>query len=332
MAAPAQPGTTADSDAHPTFAEIHEETDKLQFRDGSTPDLHIVFWTRTGPVNKEGAKVLIWVHGLGEHSGRYKGWAERLLASVPELDGVASYDQRGHGRSGGTRGLARDIGEFVEDFVEKVSSRIALQFGTETDVVIGGHSLGGAVCAGAAARGDWLAADEFGRVVGVLLSGPAIRVQVDGALNRMLVPFAGVLGSLPGVKRMTKSNGIMPGKLTHDEGEIARMDGDELMHEMTGIGLAADLLAFGGRLVKEITTGEGMIIKEKPVLVLHGEMDRVCLQEGSEMLVRACGENARLESVPKGLHELHFEREETGRKEYFEKIVAFLADVFGKEK
>ena len=43
------------------------------------------------------------VHGLGEHSGRYTALAERLAQARFR---VVTYDQRGHGRTGGKRGDA----------------------------------------------------------------------------------------------------------------------------------------------------------------------------------------------------------------------------------
>lgn len=329
MSAPAAetPGGAA---AHPTFPEIHEETDTIQFRDGSTPDLHLVFWTRETPVDKPNSNVLMWIHGLGEHAGRYKEWGQRLLATVPSLDGVALYDQRGHGRSGGARGEATSVDELADDFVEKVSPRLAMQFGPETRVVLGGHSLGGVVCAAAAARGDWLAADEYGTVLGTFLTAPAIRVQIDGMVNRMLVPFAGFLAAIPGMKRVIKANGIVPEKLSQDEKEMAKIDEDEHMHDMASIGLGADLLTYGGKLVKRVTEmdEDACVLKMKPLLIMHGEKDRVCLREGSTMLVNASGTNSSLETVAGGLHELHFELEDTGRKDYFEKFAAYLTKLF----
>lgn len=50
------------------------------------------------------SKVIInLMHGLGDHSGRYKYWAELF---VKEGYGMLSFDYRGHGKSEGKRGHA----------------------------------------------------------------------------------------------------------------------------------------------------------------------------------------------------------------------------------
>lgn len=313
----------------PTFPDIHEESETLQFRDASTPDIYIVSWTRTGPVSKPGANILLWLHGLGEHSGRYKGWAQRLLATVPSLDGIASYDQRGHGKSGGTRGLASGMGELVDDFVKRVSPRLALQFGPDARIVIGGHSMGGVVCAGAAAQPDWLAADDCGAVRACVLTSPALKVIVEGTLNRILAPVAGPLSVIPGIKRLTKANGITLENLSHDEEELKKYDMDEQVHDMVGLGLAADFLSYGTKLIKKVKAAQDgeLLIKGKPVLILHGDDDHVCPIDASRELAEASS-SVKLEAVAGGFHELHNEKEDTGRRIYFETLAAFLTSTY----
>lgn len=63
--------------------------------------------------------VVLIVHGLGEHAGRYEHLARQLLGWG---FAVRAYDQRGHGESGGARGalpnemaLLDDLAELVDD-------------------------------------------------------------------------------------------------------------------------------------------------------------------------------------------------------------------------
>ena len=62
-------------------------------------------WTPEEPVG-----VVVLVHGLHEHGGRYRSVAERLAAA-----GYAGYvvDHPGHGRSPGTRGNIGSMGGAV---------------------------------------------------------------------------------------------------------------------------------------------------------------------------------------------------------------------------
>lgn len=223
--------TTADPAAEPSSSDaIWEKTDVLQFRDPNQPDLHLAFWSRGEYTEKSNPNILLWVHGLGEHSGRHKALASELLSRVPALDGIACYDHRGHGKSAGTRGAAPSVSALVDDFVDHVSKRMALEFGPEARIVVGGHSLGGLVVAGACAEPDWLEADACGKIVGIFITSPALDPCIEGTINKVLAPVSGIFASIPGVKGMTKSNGIDPKKLSHDEKAIKAYLDDEMVY------------------------------------------------------------------------------------------------------
>lgn len=223
--------TVPDAAAEPSSSDaIQEKTDVLQFRDPNQPDLHLVFWTRRGYTEKPNPNIVLWVHGLGEHSGRHKALASELLSRVPALDGIACYDHRGHGKSAGARGAAPSVSALIDDFVHHASKRMALEFGPEAHIVVGGHSLGGLVVAGACGEPDWLEADACGKIVGVLLTSPAIDPCIEGRINKMLAPVSGFFAAIPGVKGMTKANGIDPKKLSHDEEAIKAYMDDEMVY------------------------------------------------------------------------------------------------------
>lgn len=322
--------TEPTSDA-PSTPSVIEKTDILQFRDPNQPDLHVVFWHRSGYVEKPHPNILLWVHGLGEHCGRHKALATELLTRVPSLDGIGSYDHRGHGKSHGARGAAPNVSALIDDFVEHASKRMALEFGPEANIVIGGHSLGGLVVAGAAERKDWLQMDECGKIVGVLLSAPAVELCVTG-INKVIAPFSGIAASIPGVKSMTKANGIDPKLLSHDKEAVKAYMADDLVHDQIGIGMGADLLKYGSGLisrVKVMSKGDALLKGGAPVLVMHGELDRVCAVEGSRMLVEACGsDEAELVVVSGAFHEIHNELKEHGREQLFETASEFLTKAF----
>ena len=57
-------------------------------------------------------KSILFVHGLGEHSGRYQHWAERFTQNGYNFLAV---DLRGHGRSDGKRGHTKSITYLLDD-------------------------------------------------------------------------------------------------------------------------------------------------------------------------------------------------------------------------
>lgn len=90
------------------------------------------------PPAAEGA--VLFVHGLGEHSGRYDALGRALSA-----EGLAVHapDLRGHGRSRGRRGTVRRLDDVLRD-VDRLRRRITAE-GLPAGVVLMGHSLGGLV-------------------------------------------------------------------------------------------------------------------------------------------------------------------------------------------
>lgn len=311
--------------------DIFETTDTLQFRDPNQPNLHLAFWKRTDTSSKQrGANVLVWIHGLGDHSGRYRELVNELFAYVPQLDGVASYDQRGHGLSQGKRGGVYALSELVEDFVEHVGVRLVMEFGEEVNVLVGGHSLGGLVCAKSMQGKDWIEEGGYGKIRGLFLSAPCIEVVVSGMVNRMMAPMAQVLGRVPGVKGWIKDNGIRRENLTHCPKRQEEILQDKLYHNMIGVGLGADLLSAGGVMLKEVkeTSDEECMLKSVPLLIVQGELDPVSSVEGSKKLVEAAGDKAELVLVSRAFHEVHNEDEEHGRGEFVKTCASFLRKVF----
>jgi len=103
---------------------------------------------------------VVLVHGLGEHAGRY-GHVARVLAERGLR--VCAWDLRGHGRSGGARGDARDYELLVDDLARVVEHFVK----AERPWFLLAHSFGGQValrflekrqpeCAGAVIAAPWL--------------------------------------------------------------------------------------------------------------------------------------------------------------------------------
>lgn len=162
-----------------------------------------------------GEKGIVLMHGLGEHSGRYAhvvrffndaGWS------------VRTYDHRGHGRSGGTRGdvpdanaVLQDAKIVIDDFAKQLSAPPLLL----------GHSMGGLF----AAR---FATARLSPLRGLILSSPALAIPLTGAqktllrILRTVAPGVGISNGLdanylsrrPEVVQAYKQDSLVHGKIS----------------------------------------------------------------------------------------------------------------------
>lgn len=115
--------------------------------------------------NKPKAVVVI-VHGLCEHQGRYDYLTERFLA---RQFAVIRFDHRGHGRSKGKKVYYADFNEIVDDTNEAV--KIAESDYPDLPLYVLGHSMGGFAVS--------LFGTKYpGRADGIVLSGALTRASV----------------------------------------------------------------------------------------------------------------------------------------------------------
>ena len=116
-------------------------------RDG----LNVALYDWPLPLRQRPRAVVLIVHGLGEHAWRYDPLAERLNEWGFAVRG---YDQRGHGDSGGARGVLPHDDALLEDLLEVVEdTRRHIADPWACPLVLLGHSMGGLVAAEFVRRG-----------------------------------------------------------------------------------------------------------------------------------------------------------------------------------
>ncbi|MFN3003897.1 alpha/beta hydrolase [Mycolicibacterium wolinskyi] len=248
--------------------------------------VRIVYDVWTPDVEPRGVVVLS--HGYAEHAGRYHHVAQRFGAA-----GLIVYalDHRGHGRSGGKRVYLRDMSEFVGDFRTLVG--IAAAEHPALKRIVLGHSMGGGIVFAYGVEYP----DEYAAMV---LSGPAVHAQ-DG-LSPVLVVAAKVLGK------------IAPGL------PVEKLDADAVSRDPEVVAAyKADPLVYQGRLpagIARALIGVGQTMPQRasalgvPLLVVHGEKDRLIPVAGSRLLVECVAvEDVHLKVYPGLFHEVFNEPE-----------------------
>ncbi len=124
--------------------------------------------------------VVLMVHGLGEHAGRYDHVANLLCNWGFE---VCAYDQRGHGESTGVPGTLPSLNALLGDLAE-VLDATAHEY-PELPVILLGHSLGGLVASRFVSLGTR-------QVKALVLSSPALDAGL-GVFQKLLLKV------LPGI-------------------------------------------------------------------------------------------------------------------------------------
>src|SRR5919202_5608283 len=104
-------------------------------------------------------RLVVLVHGYGEHISRYAHVAEALLAHGSTVVGP---DHVGHGHSAGERGLVESFEPIVDDLRGVVQAERG-----DLPVVMVGHSMGGLIAVRYAQR-------HRADLAGLVLSGPAV--------------------------------------------------------------------------------------------------------------------------------------------------------------
>jgi alpha-beta hydrolase superfamily lysophospholipase len=269
--------------------------------------LHVRHWNTRGP----SFGTVILVHGLGEHLGRYETLATDINAAGWH---VCAYDHRGHGASGGARGriprddsLLRDLSRVVDQVHEF----------REGNVVLLGHSMGGAVAARFVAQG--MAQDRgvpswYRRVDGLMLSSPALDLGLK-APQRALLALMGSLAPDTAV-----NNGLDPEWISTDPKVVAAYRKDPLVHDRVTPRLVRFMLD-SGTMVREHAA-----VWSVPTLLMWGENDRCVAPRGSaEFAGDAPPSFVAAQSFPGFAHEIF---NEPGRDRPLATMARWLGEQF----
>jgi alpha-beta hydrolase superfamily lysophospholipase/SAM-dependent methyltransferase len=240
---------------------LRQNEHTLRLRDGA--ELFYRAWLPDGPATK----ALVLFHRGHEHSGR---WQETVAALGLEDVAVFAWDQRGHGRSAGERGSARDVATLVRDADEWVRHLQGAHGIALADTVVLAHSLG-AVLATA-----WVH-DYAPPIRGLILATPAFRVKLYVPLAVPLLRLRQALLGPGYVKSYVGSS-----MLTGDPAQASRYDADPLIFRQIAVNILLDLNDTATRLLDDA----GAITV--PLLVLAA---------GSDWVVRTSAQRQFVEGV-----------------------------------
>ncbi|OUC14159.1 MAG: lysophospholipase [Alkalinema sp. CACIAM 70d] len=229
--------------------------------------------------------ILAIVPGIGGHCGLYEHIIQTL---VPHNYAIFSFDLRGNGRSEGQRGYINRWQEFRDDldtFLQWILTQAP-----HCPIFLLGQSLGGLI------------------VLDYVLRNPAVTTQIQGvialspALGQVGVsPFKMALGQVLSrlYPRFRLHSGIPLSAASRDPIALAADAQDPLRHDWVTARLATEFLA----TIEHVQSHADQWTC--PLLILHGEADRVTLPEGSRQFFDAIPfSDKEKKEYPGAYHEL----------------------------
>ena len=251
-----------------------------------------------------GAKAgLIVVHGIAEHSARYRHVADALAQR-----NIASflYDQRGHGMSPGRRTDVKEFTDFSAD-LSLIGANVRDRF-SELPLFVWGHSMGSIVV--------MLAAQDLPWARGIITSGCALDAlpNLEGIVGAVLRVASAV------APRARISLRIDATALTQVPDEQRRHMNDPLVPRTASLRL---LYGFAQACRTSRVSAPQIVL---PWLAVHGEADKVCPISASRTLIDTLGSrDKQLVTYPNLLHEVHNE-DETSRTALFDLMSRWILE------
>ena len=246
--------------------------------------------------------VIILIHGLGEHSGRYTSWAQRF---VRESMAVYALDLHGHGRTSGGRGHTDAFGYIYDDVQHLLN--LAHSDHPEARLHLYGHSMGGAVVLGFAAFRAHQA--DVPPMASIVTTGTAIRPGFEPPAWKLRL--AAWLDKF--VPCLALGNELDPSWLSSDKSIVDAYNSDSLVHDRISVRWYNEWV----RTIEAIRLNPEKI--KCPVFMMHGASDRATSPKAAEDMARVI--NAKFRSWPGAFHELHHE---PCKEQVFQEIITWI--------
>ncbi len=243
--------------------------------------------------------VMTLVHGFGEHCERYGPMMDHLgqrgIATV-------ALDLRGHGRSGGKRGVCLQY-EHLRSDVDALLQKTEDEFPNLPNILYG-HSMGGGLVL------DYTFSRGQAGLAGVIASAPLITLPAP--TPKLLEFIVKLLRRI--APEMTIKNTISGDKVSTLPEEQKLYEADPLNHDRLGVGLAVDL----------VETGDNILSRSKnwtaPLLLMHAKNDQLTSFSGSENFA-ANAQNCTFIGYDDAEHEIH---NDVTRAAVFNAITTFI--------
>jgi acylglycerol lipase len=258
-----------------------------KFKGVRNVDIYYQGWVPEGDVKA----VLLIVHGLGEHCGRYMNVVNHF---VPLGYAVYGLDHVGHGKSEGLREYVEQFADFTDTLT--IFYRMVTEWQVNKPVFVLGHSMGGLIT-------SYYLLDHQDKFQGAVISAPA--VQVGESISQVTITMSKVLSKL-----LPKMGLIAldAGDISRDPDVVAAYINDPLVfHGKTTARLAAEMLS----AMMRVTAEAGKI--SLPFIIVQGGADSLVEPAGAKMLYDTASSEDKSIKIYEGLYHEVFNEPERDR-------------------
>jgi acylglycerol lipase len=245
--------------------------------------------------------IVVLVHGMGEHPGRYSRYAESLA-----MHGIGTirYSQQGHAGRLQSKGHCQGLDSLMDDLASVLAESLH-----SCPIFIFGHSMGGTVVA------NYILKRKPPGISGVILSSPYFELAFEPPAWKigMANLFSGIW---PG---LTQPTGLNINHISRIPAEVERYKNDPEIHGKMSAAFFQAIHPSGKWALSQAAAWH------VPVLIGHGLADRITSAEASQRFFQGLpsGLNRQGFWPEQGFHELHHEPE---RDEWLQVQVQFIND------
>lgn len=266
-----------------------------------------LFYRAWQPEGRRPKRALLLFHRGHEHSGR---WQETVDSLGLKEAATFAWDARGHGRSPGERGAARELGDVIKD-VDAFVRHIQEEYGIPLEnMILLAHSLA------AVTVGAWV--HDYGAPIrGLVLATAAFEVKLYLPLA---LPALRLQQKLLGAGRVKSY--VRATMLTHDPAEAARYDADPLIFRQIAINVLLELHETAQRLLADA----GAI--QVPTLMLAAGKDWVVSLAAQRKFFNGLSSPwKQMHVFPAMYHAIFHERE---KEQVIERVRQFVRERFAQ--
>ncbi|MDG1194319.1 MAG: lysophospholipase [Polaribacter sp.] len=242
--------------------------------------------------------VIVLVHGMGEHSGRYKHVAKKLN----ENDfSVVAFDHFGHGKTTGKRGHNPSF-EAVLESVSKTIKKAKALF-PDTPIFLYGHSMGGNTVINYALK-------KKHDLKGIIATSPFLKLAFEPPKIKLAVGklFQKIAPSI------TMGNELDANDISREKIEVDKYINDPLVHAKISPNFSLTFIDSGKWAIENASK------LETPIFLLHGTGDKIIDYRGTQEFANN-SDKATLKLYENGYHEL---QNDLCKEEMLEDVVNWL--------